>query len=89
MSKVDYDADHKAFWTPRVRFNSGYHDGAAEASWGKVRPMRGHFDKIYAQGYEFGVEDFHEGKDTSSSDDAWKSRASTKRASWMPHRKAL
>ena len=77
-----------ALESPRVRFNWGYHDGALEASWGKVRSMSRHFDKIYAQGYEFGVEDFHEGKDTSNSNDAWKSRTSLRRAPWMPHRKA-
>lgn len=76
--------------SPRFRFNSGYHDGASDVNHRRrVKNVRGHFDKVYAQGYEYGVEDARNGVYTENSDEAWKSRASLRRAPWMPYRKGV
>lgn len=86
----DYDGYAGEGLDARVRFNSGYHDGAHDAVQG--RPMRNvsrHFDKLYAQGYELGYEDGNSGAYTGDSSKAWKERASVRRASWMPKRKKL
>jgi hypothetical protein len=74
--------------SPRVRFNWGYHDGASD--YARKRPrkwLHGHpHDKVYGQGYDYGYEDAMEGTYSESSDAAWASRASLRRAPWMPHR---
>lgn len=85
-------AKHLTLDSSRVRFNWGYHDGASDVEHDRVTRKRSmmasHFDKIYAQGWEYGVEDAREGVYTGNSDEAWKSRASLRQAPWMPHRKA-
>ena len=84
--------------SPRIRFNWGYHDGAGDVAnrreikvYGRTSRMTGKPwkpDKIYLQGYEYGVEDARNGVYTGNSDAAWKSRTSLRRAPWMPHRRA-
>lgn len=58
---------------PRRRFNSGFHDGTLEASWGKgARDVPTQFDPMYAIGYKAGHADFMQtGKRAPTSDAAW------------------
>lgn len=71
-TKIDYDKEHKALWTKRVRFNSGYHDGtlAEEQNW---KNKLSHFDMVYFEGYKLGRRDrFELGFRPETSDKAWK-----------------
>lgn len=66
-------------FTPRIRFNWGFHDGTAEAERGSVRNVSSHFDKAYAAGYDAGVAAFREtGTRPESSDAAWANRCTCK-----------
>jgi hypothetical protein len=84
MSKTS----HFSKFSPRIRFNWGYHDGANEAKRERIRNVAGHYDKVYAQGYRYGVEDQTAGVYQGNSDKAWTERASLNAAPWMPARKA-
>jgi hypothetical protein len=65
----------------RVRFNWGFHDGTGDANGGKVRDVRGHFDPVYADGYNRGVETFRTtGKRPETSEPAWQARTSERAA---------
>jgi hypothetical protein len=70
--------------SPRIRFNGGFHDGAADAPRGNFKPggiltpNKPHFDKIYEQGYRAGYLAAHEGQNTDSSEPAWKVRCTCK-----------
>src|SRR5262245_28517399 len=57
----------------RRRFNSGFHDGTLEASWGEnPRDVSKHHDPLYANAYLRGHADFqHAGARAVTSDDAW------------------
>lgn len=60
---------------PRVRFNWGFHDGAGEAQWGRVRDVSRHFDSIYADGYRRGVDTWRAARvRPESSEPAWQER---------------
>ena len=72
----------------RVRFNWGYQDGAGDIlAKRSPRSVAGHFDAVYAQGYEYGIEDARNDAFTGDSTLAWKSRASLKRAPRTPSRR--
>jgi hypothetical protein len=72
--------------SPRVRFNFGYHDGAAnkranrQAMWLKCYQGNGsmgsHYDKIYVEGYWQGHEAQAAGQYMESSQAAWSARSS-------------
>jgi hypothetical protein len=69
--------------SPRIRFNSGYHDGYWEAKAGRARQMveHGHADirtvtldfhgREYYTAYGMGADAFREGTYTGRSDVAW------------------
>ena len=71
-------------FSPRIRFNGGYHDGASDAQRGVFKPgglltpNKPHFDKLYEQGYRAGHMDAKEGKYTEDSTAAWKVRCTCK-----------
>lgn len=69
---------------PRIRFNWGFHDGAAESRRNRIRNVSRHFDRIYAEGYQAGVSAAQRGDNTDSSAPAWKNRRPKKLAPWMP-----
>lgn len=80
---------------PRIRFNWGYHDGANDVKNSlindvrnqRIRDVSRHHDPIYAQGYDYGVDDARD-EVYEDSTAAWKSRVPLRgRASWMPTRK--
>lgn len=66
--------------SPRIRFNHGFHDGAADVARGKFQPggmltpTKPHFDKLYEQGYRAGYAKAQVGESTETSDPAWKTR---------------
>ena len=63
----------------RVRFNWGFHDGAADAKNGRTerfgtslgRFLENHFDQVYAAGCRAGIAYAKAGRDHSLSDEAW------------------
>lgn len=64
-----YDRSNK--FSPRIRFNWGFHDGAAEAKRESLREVNAAFDYAYAAGYHFGANYALEGKDIETSTAAW------------------
>ena len=66
---------------PRIRFNWGYHDGARDEQKNQL-PMwegKGHFDKIYVEGYKAGRTDVQREEYQGDSSQAWKNRPSRAR----------
>lgn len=64
---------------PRVRFNYGFHDGAADQARGFVAfwnrgPVARHFDQVYVEGYYAGQDAVKAGRSTESSQSAWEAR---------------
>ncbi len=59
---------------PRLRFNWGFHDGAADAKWSRPYSHK-HFDAVYLAGRQAGYVVAQNGEYTvnTKSDDAWKS----------------
>lgn len=64
--------------SPRIRFNWGFHDGAANHAGRSYTDAaefaRKHFDREYARGYLAGFEAAQRGESTESSEPAWKAR---------------
>ena len=68
------------FKSDRVRFNSGYHDGAAHQRRNGEGPSMherngvtdaDHFDQVWVRGFLAGRQDVRLGHDTTRSDAAW------------------
>jgi len=68
------------FSSPRVRFNSGYHDGAHHQRINGEGPSMherngvsdaDHFDQVWVRGFLAGRQDVRLGHDTTRSDAAW------------------
>lgn len=79
--------------TERIRFNSGYHDGALYTTlmprarhlgwaidWSNQDKARKHFDRVYCGAFAAGKADAEAGKSTASSDAAWKQRQDERKA---------
>jgi hypothetical protein len=64
---------------PRIRFNWGFHDGAADQRSGFVAlwnrgAVAHHFDRTYVEGYYAGRDAVKAGLPTESSQPAWEAR---------------
>ena len=58
--------------SPRIRFNWGFHDAAADVRYGRaVRDVSHHSCLAYAAGYVKGVAAAQVGEPTDSSEPAW------------------
>jgi hypothetical protein len=69
-------SDNGRTFTPRIRFNWGFHDGAADqrrgfvALWNRGAVVH-HHDGTYLAGYRAGQDAVKAGLSTESSDAAW------------------
>ena len=62
----------QAKFEPRVRFNWGFHDAVADCERKARKDVINHFDAVYAEGYERGVEAHRViGVKAVSSESAW------------------
>lgn len=79
ISKTTIDKVQAKF-EPRVRFNWGFHDAVADCERKARKDLTGHFDAVYAEGYERGVEAHRViGVKAVSSESAWQCREDSRK----------